>query len=1093
MIDTVMFYLQPHTIRNNGLTFAWVFHEYLSMAKGLASLGIRSVFMVDDQIKQDYSQTWQHIYSPADFGIRFDTGNWPAYWRDILTDPTIPDKTRLLEALYQKHQFQWVFCWTYDATLERFCREKNCTILFQELGMIRRPLLYQMDFEGLLWKSSMVRLFHKYRSRIKTDHARLRRFLDDMKKLPNVGREEIIQGLGLDERKPILLILLQVEDDSNIVVGSPFRSMQEYLNYCFVNIKDIGEYNVLIRKHPGQPDVALDVEGLTTGRFRRSWLVSNEYDNLSLIQAADYLFTINSSAGFEGLCYGKNVVTFGRSPYHEAGFTLHLETDKEYTFSSSAVFFKDLYEEKREEINAFLHFALFHYQFPGHLIFLPEFYQNVFDKMQSTNDKEDVFLREQDDSLPMLKAAVNYYEHRTEEKVREIRKIERYAHTLEEAITEHEQSIRRLTLDRDQKAEEILRIRNTIENSRIMRLASHYYQMRERVLPEDGWRRRVLQGVARVVRSLLRILLAPCAFAASRLRDPYAPWRRTLAVLFPALADAPYQHWLKQNRYTRGQLDAQRHSDQAAGPLVSLVVAPSHAGRNDWQSFLSALQQQTYLKWEACLALAEGEEQVVERAAKQDPRIRLIPVERTSDWALQANTAAGAASGGHLALLDPEDMLPPYALYEVAAAIQANPRAEIFYADEDQITRNGRRRFAPHFKPDFSPDTLRSFNYIRRLSAVRRELWERLGGLRPGFGGQCEYDFILRATENAGQIVHIPKILRHRRAPLRLDGEEAGASVSRALQEHLRRMGSNAEIRKGLTAGTYQVVYPVVGDPLVSVIIPTRDHLGELRTCLEGLLTKTDYRRLEILLLENHSTAPEVFRYYDEVRRNHDRVKILEWKAPFNYSAINNWAVRQARGEVLLFMNNDMEVIHGDWLTQLLGQALRPDVGAVGAKLLLADGSIQHAGIVYGTLPDGQGFAGHVCAFADGRQPGNFGRLQTVQNVSAVTGACLMLRKTVFAEAGGFDEAFPIAYGDLDLCLQIRRLGYAIIWTPFAALYHLESRTRGSDSQNSDARRRSLGELQRLKEKWQDTLMRGDPYYNPHLRLEQCDYSVRIT
>lgn len=684
--------------------------------------------------------------------------------------------------------------------------------------------------------------------------------------------------------------------------------------------------------------------------------------------------------------------------------------------------------------------------------------------------------------------------------------------TLEAKVREQQERIGRLEGDilktdvvvelkvRAEKAENELAACSAVKEelvafyqSRGGRWLRRYYRLRDWLLPTGSLRRRVLQGVARVVRSFLRLLLAPFVFIVSRLRDPYAPWRRTLAVLFPALADAPYQHWLKQNRYTRGQLDAQRHSDQAAGPLISLVVAPSHAGRNDWQSFLSALQQQTYLKWEACLALAESEEQVVERAAKQDPRIRLIPVERTSDWALQANTAAGAASGGHLALLDPEDMLPPYALYEVAAAIQANPRAEIFYADEDQITRNGRRRFAPHFKPDFSPDTLRSFNYIRRLSAVRRELWERLGGLRPGFGGQCEYDFILRATENAGQIVHIPKILRHRRAPLRLDGEEAGASVSRALQEHLRRMGSNAEIRKGLTAGTYQVVYPVVGDPLVSVIIPTRDHLGELRTCLEGLLTKTDYRRLEILLLENHSTAPEVFRYYDEVRRNHDRVKILEWKAPFNYSAINNWAVRQARGEVLLFMNNDMEVIHGDWLTQLLGQALRPDVGAVGAKLLLADGSIQHAGIVYGTLPDGQGFAGHVCAFADGRQPGNFGRLQTVQNVSAVTGACLMLRKTVFAEAGGFDEAFPIAYGDLDLCLQIRRLGYAIIWTPFAALYHLESRTRGSDSQNSDARRRSLGELQRLKEKWQDTLMRGDPYYNPHLRLEQCDYSVRIT
>lgn len=496
-----MFFLQPHTIRNNGRTFEWIFHEYLNLAKGLASLGIRSVFMVDDQIKQDYSQTWQYIYSPADFGIRFDAGNWPAYWRDILTDPAIPDKTRLLEALYQKHQFQWVFCWTYDATLERFCREKNCTILFQELGMIRRPLLYQMDFEGLLWKSSMVRLFHKYRPRIKTDHARLRRFLDDMKKLPNVGREEIIRGLGLDERKPILLILLQVEDDSNIVVGSPFRSMQEYLNYCFVNIKDIDEYNVIIKKHPVQPDVALDLDRLSAGRIRQPWLVSNEYDNLSLIQAADYLFTINSSAGFEGLCYGKNVVTFGRSPYHEAGFTLHLETDKEHTFSNSAVFFKDLYEEKREEINAFLHFALFHYQFPGHLIFLPEFYQNVFDKMQSTNDKEDVFLREQDDSLPILKGEMKYYESRLGEKIQEFKKVEQYARALEKALADHEQTIQQLRLDRDQKAEKLQTALNIIDNSRIAKLATHYYKLREMLLPPGSWRRRVLQTLLRVGRA----------------------------------------------------------------------------------------------------------------------------------------------------------------------------------------------------------------------------------------------------------------------------------------------------------------------------------------------------------------------------------------------------------------------------------------------------------------------------------------------------------------------------------------------------------------------------------------------------------------
>lgn len=488
MNDTVLFYLQPHTIRNNAKTFEWIFEKYLELAQGLKARGIQSLFMVDDHIKEKYRHSDHSIYAPADFGIQFDTSRWPAYWYEILVDPAIPEKKQLLEALYQKQPFRWVFCWGYDATLDRFCKEQGCTLIFQELGMIRRPMLYQMDLTGLLWKSSLAHLFKKYGPQIKTDHERLDRFLSSMRKRPTADREEIVRGLRLNADKPILLILLQVEDDSNIVVGSPFGTMQEYLDYCFSKILDIEEYNVIIRKHPGQPQVAISLESYQKPGAK-PWLVSHEYDNLSLIQAADYVFVINSSAGFEGLCYGKKVVTFGQSPYHEAGFTLNLDKNRAYSLRAAAAFFDGLFEEKREELDAFLYFSLFHYHFPEHLMFLPEYYASLLQHLKETKDKESLFLRKQDDSPAVLKAVVEYYSDRMDRDDNDSMKKNIYIRELENKLENHAREIGKLESALQQSMAEVRNFQQVMDNSLVWKLAKRLKTM----FPESSRRKKAIK------------------------------------------------------------------------------------------------------------------------------------------------------------------------------------------------------------------------------------------------------------------------------------------------------------------------------------------------------------------------------------------------------------------------------------------------------------------------------------------------------------------------------------------------------------------------------------------------------------------------
>jgi GT2 family glycosyltransferase len=374
---------------------------------------------------------------------------------------------------------------------------------------------------------------------------------------------------------------------------------------------------------------------------------------------------------------------------------------------------------------------------------------------------------------------------------------------------------------------------------------------------------------------------------------------------------------------------------------------------------------------------------------------------------------------------------------------------------------------------------------------VRKSFGDAIGWFREGYDGSQDYDLILRAVENARCVAHIPKILYHWRAWSESTASSSDAkpyandSGKRALQEHFNRVGLSAQIEDGYSSTFYRVHYQRLNTPLISIIIPNHDHAKDLKLCIDSILQKTSYPNIEIILVENESKEQKTFNLYEQLKRD-ARIRIVKWDQPFNYSHVNNWAVTQANGEVILFLNNDTQVINGDWLEEMLQFAMRPDVGAVGAKLYYPDESIQHAGVIVGL----GGVAGHSHKYYPRQHPGYFRRLETVQNISAVTAACLMVRKQIFQEVNGFDETYALAFGDVDLCLSILKKGYLNVWTPYAELYHHESKTRGVED-TLEKKKRFTNETNYFKHKWAERLSSGDPYYNPNLSLDYEDFRLK--
>lgn len=566
-----------------------------------------------------------------------------------------------------------------------------------------------------------------------------------------------------------------------------------------------------------------------------------------------------------------------------------------------------------------------------------------------------------------------------------------------------------------------------------------------------------------------------------------------------ALFTENYQSWIKKNEPDSAGLQKQnaRARSFTHQPLFSVVVPVFAPPLNVLHEMIRSVLAQSYPNWELCLVngdpLSSTIQQALEIYAAQDERIRIKTLEKNLGIAGNTNSAIEMAQGDFIGFLDHDDCLAPFALFEMAAAINEFPESDLLYSDEDYLSVDGKRRYNPVFRPAFSIDYLRAANYMPHFLVIRKNLGDRLGWLHPGFDGAQDYDLILRAAEQARWITHIPQVLYHWRALLTstassLDAKSyAGAAGLRALRAHLDRCGLPAVVQLGQSATIYQVKYEIPDPALISIIIPNHEHAAELRQCVDSILRYSSYPHYEILIVENNSQQPETLTLYNELQQRDQRVRLVEYhQQPFNYAEINNFAAGMARGSVLLFLNNDTEVITPDWLERMLEYAIRPDVGAVGARLYYPTMLIQHAGVVVGM---GVG-AGHYFVGYPKEYPGYRYNLFLPQNLSAVTAACLMMRRTVFDEVGRFGPEYRLAFGDIDLCLKVRKKDYLVVSTPYAELIHYESMTRGyEDTLEKEARFHNEANL--LMNQWAGFLSEGDPFYNPNLTLNRGDFSIR--
>ena len=547
---------------------------------------------------------------------------------------------------------------------------------------------------------------------------------------------------------------------------------------------------------------------------------------------------------------------------------------------------------------------------------------------------------------------------------------------------------------------------------------------------------------------------------------------------------------------TQKLLDAQSKTKFPKDIKFSILVPLYNTPEQFLREMIHSVQYQTYGNWELCLADGSDAKhknvgKICQEYAKKDSRIRYKALEKNMGISGNTNACIEMATGDYLALFDHDDLLHPCALYEDMKAI-CEKDADFIYTDEITFHDTPADGFSPHFKPDFAPDSLRGVNYICHFTVFNRDLLEKAGGgFRSEFDGSQDYDMILRLTEKAQSIVHIPKLLYYWRAHKNSVAGDISAkpyvmdSAKKALLEHLHRIGLDGEVENSAALSFYHIKYKIEGSPLISILIPSKDHIDDLDRCLNSILTKSTYQNYEIIVIENNSTEAETFAYYKSLPAKDSRIRVVTWKDKFNYSAINNFGFKYANGDYILLLNNDIEIITPEWLEEMLMFCQRPDVGAVGAKLLYPDNTVQHGGVCIGI----GGVAGHYHKYFDAKDYGYMGRLIYAQNMSAVTAACMMVSRTVFEELNGLDESFEVAFNDVDFCLRIRKANHLIVFTPFAELYHHESKSRGLED-TVEKQIRFAGEINRFHERWDDFLAAGDPYYNPNFTLQHENYEV---
>ena len=549
---------------------------------------------------------------------------------------------------------------------------------------------------------------------------------------------------------------------------------------------------------------------------------------------------------------------------------------------------------------------------------------------------------------------------------------------------------------------------------------------------------------------------------------------------------ADYDTWLRIMRVSRQELFEQRKTKFSYAPKFSVVVPLYHTPAKFLKDLVRSMMYQSYANWELCLVNASPEDvhltSLLENWAMRDKRIKVIRLEKNLGIAQNTNAGIAASTGEFIAFLDHDDFLEPDALFCYADALNKDKTIDVFYSDEDKTDEYAAHYFYPHFKSDFNIDLLHANNYMCHFLAVRKSLVDTVGGLNEKFDGAQDYDFVLRLTENTKKIYHCPRILYHWRCSNQSTAANQGNKMyaihagKAALNAHYKRIGWNARAQEGAVDGWYQTKFTLKEEPLVSILIPNKDHTDDLDVCLNSFFERADYQNYEFIIIENNSVLPETFAYYEKIEKEHDNVKVVYWEAGFNYSAINNFGFKFAKGDYIMLLNNDVELITPDIFQSMLGFCMRPEVGIVGAKLLYNDHTVQHAGVLVGA----GGLADHVFKGIHEDDPGYMGRAISSQDVSAVTAACLLVKRSVYEEVGGLEDEFQVAFNDVDFCLKVRKAGYLIVYDADVKLFHYESKSRGMED-TTERFIRFGNEMMLLNSKWDILSTFVDPYYNPNL------------
>lgn len=676
----------------------------------------------------------------------------------------------------------------------------------------------------------------------------------------------------------------------------------------------------------------------------------------------------------------------------------------------------------------------------------------------------------------------------------------------EEKLQNYEEQVLQLSLDLDeiQEKNEVLTedLKISSENQKeyqalyLDKLKEYdaLFQAYQATVTSSAWKmtkplRASLDWIKKILKSN-RVTYLICKGIKSVLRDgPVCTWGRVKRKIQDA------RKLKGRNLINEKELAMQRQQGFPRQIKFSILVPLYNTPEDFLKEMIESVQAQTYSDWELCLADGSDAahpqvERIVMQFQQRDNRIKYRKLEKNFGISGNTNACIEMATGDYIALFDHDDLLHPSVLYENMKAI-CEQGADFIYTDEVIFQGKTTNIIGTHYKPDFAIDNLRANNYICHFTVFEKSLLDKTGLFRSECDGSQDFDMVLRLTEQAQKIVHIPKPLYFWRShPLSVASSLSAKpyvfeSAKKAVRDHLNRVGLEGEVLDSAALSIYRVKYKIKGNPLVSILIPNKDHVSDLRKCIVSIQEKSSYPNYEIIVIENNSVEEKTFQYYQILERR-PNIRVVQWNGKFNYSAINNFGYTFAKGDYILLLNNDTEVISSDWIQEMLMYAQRSDVGAVGAKLYYPDGTIQHGGVVLGV----GGVAAHLHCNRPKNDIGYMGRLVYAQDLTAVTAACMMIPRKVWEQTKGLDESFEVAFNDVDFCMRIRQLGYLIVFTPFAELYHYEYKSRKTDD-TPEKRDRYIGEVERFRERWAKELEAGDPYYNPNFSLDDANFTIR--